>query len=150
MAERCNRCNMHSHDLCDSDNCVCRYCRDSPRTFFGWDYGWRQSETVLGCEFRMNSERYGFRRGLFPQDFRGHRLVLLDNEGRMTVDDRLAFHLTLHCTRCKQEQTIRGRLPPKQSSERKMAYMKLATLGGFRDTCPEASRKVYYGSSHTP
>jgi hypothetical protein len=68
----------------------------------------------------------------------------------MTVDERLAFHLTLHCTRCKQEQTIRGRLPPEQSEEGKMAYMKLATLGAFRDGCEKANRKVYNTPSQIP
>ena len=97
----------------------------------------------------MDSERYGFRRREFPQEFRGHRLILLDNTGTMTIDERLAFHLTLHCTRCKEEKTIRGRLPPNQSSEDKSAYLKLAALGGFKRECDKYDRKVYYGSSHT-
>lgn len=98
----------------------------------------------------MRSEAFGFSRKLFPLKFRGHNLLLVDNEGTYTVDERLTFHVTLYCSQCRDEQTIRGRLPPEQSAERKMALVKVAALGAFRDACPESNRKTYYSSSHMP
>lgn len=93
----------------------------------------------------MNREKYGFDRLDLPLDFYGHSLVSLENTGHITIDGRLSFHLTLYCTRCGEEHTVRGRLPPEQSSERKMAYIKLAVLGRFIDGCSNNSsnRKTY-------
>ncbi len=95
-------------------------------------------------------EGYAFRRSEFPTQFRGHRLTLLKNTGYFTVDERLSFHIIIYCSACDSEESIRGRLPPDQSSPEKMAYIKLAVLGAFKDRCSKNNRKVYYGSSHTP
>lgn len=98
----------------------------------------------------MSGETFGFTRMRFPARFRGHTLLLLDNKGEFTVDGRLAFHITLYCSRCDDEVVVRGRLPPDQSSEQKMAIVKLAALGGFKEECPNVNRNTYNTVAHTP
>lgn len=57
-------------------------------------------------------EELGFRRDSFPLYYNGHEIWLLQNDARVTVDDRLQVHFTLYCNYCDEEHTLRGRAPP--------------------------------------
>jgi len=88
----------------------------------------------------------GFKRSMFPFNFRDHELHLLHNDATETVDGRLQLHLTLHCPKCDSEQVLRGRLPKDTTDySYRAALAKLITLGHFIEPCDQKYRNSYHG-----
>lgn len=77
-------------------------------------------------------ERYGFDRGEFPFQINGHKLHLLQNDGRVLQDDRLLIHFTFYCEHCEDEHTLRGRSSASQNWQPKhLQDVKVAALAHY-------------------
>jgi len=95
---------------------------------------------------RSDSGEMGFKRSMFPYNFRDHELHLLHNDASETVDGRLQLHLTLHCPKCDSEQVVRGRLPKEvRDYNYRAALAKFITLGYFAKHCDQKYRNSYHG-----
>lgn len=82
------------------------------------------------------SEAYGFPRSYFPLSWRGHDIILLTNNGHITVDDRLEIHINLHCKRCESDSIVRWRFSDEYSEyEWAAALSKLLVLHRFSEEC---------------
>jgi len=93
-----------------------------------------------------STEEYGFPRSFFPVEWAGHEIHILHNDAHETVDDRFQVHLTLHCPRCDEEHTVRGRMPPEvEDYNYRSALAKLTVLGYFKHKCNGRSNHTYYG-----
>lgn len=94
-----------------------------------------------------STEKYGFPRSFFPVNWANHEIHLLHNDAHETVDNRFQIHLTLHCPRCDEEHTVRGRLPPEfEDYNYRAALAKLTVLGAFNYECGGNKNHTYYGS----
>jgi len=77
-------------------------------------------------------EELGFDRETFPLYYNGHHIWLLQNDARITVDERLQVHFTLYCVQCDRENTVRGRAPPvERFSERYLQDIKVLAMRPF-------------------
>jgi hypothetical protein len=78
-------------------------------------------------------------------DLNGHRLRLIQNDCHVSTEGRLTFHLSLYCSKCDEENVVRGKLRQKyQDYNRNAAIVKLLVFREFRADC---DRKVYNPSS---
>jgi len=94
----------------------------------------------------VESEACGFPRGFFPAELAGHEIHLLHNDAHETVDGRFQLHFTLHCPRCDDDYTIRGRVPPEFERYNYIAALvKLTALGYFKNECSGRPHHTYYG-----
>lgn len=91
---------------------------------------------VSSSDGLRQSEKYAFRRSYFPLSWRGHDILLLENNGHVTVDDRLEMHINLHCKWCESDSIIRWRFSDEYSEyEWAAALSKLLVLHGFSEEC---------------
>lgn len=77
-------------------------------------------------------EKCGFGRGDFPFEHNNHRLYILHNDAYADEEERLYVHITLYCSGCEREETIRGRSAAEQSwMPEHLQDIKTALLGRF-------------------
>jgi hypothetical protein len=89
------------------------------------------------------SEQYGFPRGFFPTEWRGHEIVLLSNNGHVTVDKRLSVHINLHCIRCNSDKIVRWRFSEQYGEYSWAAALsKLLILHSFKQECDGIERNT--------
>lgn len=98
-------------------------------------------------KYKRRPEKLGFPRSSFPFELKGHEIHLLHNDAYIKADDRIQIHLTLHCPRCDEEHTVRGRLPPEvEDYNYRAAVAKFLVLGHFNYDCSGRKHHTYYGS----
>lgn len=84
----------------------------------------------------LTTEKFGFPRTSFPVKWAGHEIFLLHNDAHTTADDRFQIHLTLYCSLCDEENTVRGRLTPEfEDYNYRSALAKLLVLSYFVEEC---------------
>jgi hypothetical protein len=91
------------------------------------------------------SEAYGFSRNYFPISWRGHKIILLENNGHVTVDRRLEIHINLHCKKCGSDSVVRWKFSDTYSEYNWAAALsKLLVLHGFSEECAgvEKNRRI--------
>jgi hypothetical protein len=80
-------------------------------------------------------EQYGFDRTEFPFYINGHKLHLLQNDGRVLQYGRLLVHITLYCEYCDKERTFRGRSAASQEwVPQHLQDVKVAALAEYVNT----------------
>ena len=81
-------------------------------------------------------EKHGFDRGVFPLQYNGHDIALLQNDAHWTDDGRLLFHFTLHCVNCQASNGISSRLPSDDThAEYHLTVAKVSAFGPFTEKC---------------
>lgn len=82
------------------------------------------------------TEALGFNRRDFPLSYKGHTLFLMRNYLYVNDESRLRAHVTIHCSTCKANRTIRGTFPREYTSHNRLsALTKVAVLSLFSQEC---------------
>lgn len=81
-------------------------------------------------------EQHGFDRSLFPLSYRGHNLIILQNDAHPTDDDRMHFHFTLWCSKCDTTGSMSGRFPSHDTNMvAHVANARIAVFDSFASAC---------------
>jgi len=93
------------------------------------------------------SDKYGLNRSIFPLEFNGHKLIVVNNIGRETSEDddpRLFLNILVYCARCEDESSFRARFPPTDISYGFLSSVaKLYVLGNISHQCENDNQKAY-------
>jgi len=77
------------------------------------------------------SEKYSFKRTIFPWEYNEHNVIILKNDGYIADDDRLFLHLTAFCRDCELTPTYRGKLFQDEHLLHRVQTVKMLTLYEF-------------------
>jgi hypothetical protein len=87
------------------------------------------------------AEKFAYDRDMFPLQWNGHRLVLVDNDGYFVDPGRIHYHLTVICRKCHESNSIRG--TARFDDPEKIRMVKTVPLGPFfLDRCANAAKRV--------
>lgn len=82
--------------------------------------------------FSYENEEYAFPREMFWFKVNGHKLKIAHNKLYVDDEERLRVHLTLYCSNCREEHTVRTRFPYGYENENEAAaFCKLMVIAHF-------------------